>query len=304
MIKGMSYWSMKDGLANTHSIADALDQARAHGFGALELCIGATGVITPSTSEANCLAIRSLCESSGLVVETLASGMSWGVNPISNDPAVREKAIELHAAALQRAAWLGCEAMLFVPGVVVSPIASKEKVRYDHALTRCRHAVARLLEAAEKVHVDLCLENVWNGLFYSPIEFAQFIDSFASDRLGAYFDAGNLMGVHQHPPHWIELLGSRIKRVHIKDFKNEFGWQGRYTFCGIGEGDVPWAETFSALRAVGYDGTVIAEVLPWNDKLLATTSAAMDRLPVQWTKYTAPATVTGATFRKSTPAPQ
>jgi hexulose-6-phosphate isomerase len=211
-------------------------------------------------------------------METLASGMTWGCNPVSNDPAVRKQAVELNARALQRAAWLGCEALLFVPGVVTSPIAPDEKVRYDHALERCREAVTELLKTAEQVGVDLCLENVWNGMFYSPVELAAFVDSFDSERLGVYFDVGNVLGYHQYPPHWIELLGSRIKRVHIKDFKHEFDWNGKYSFCPLGEGDVPWEASIEALRKVGYDKTIVAEMLPYSPGHLAHTSAAMDRI--------------------------
>ena len=276
MIKTISYWSMPDGLANTHPIGDVLARAEAAGFAGLELAVGPQGVITPSTTEAECAAIRKAIDGSGLVVETLASGMSWGFNPTSNDPAVRAKSIELHAAALQRAAWLGCRAMLFVPGVVTSPIVPDEKVRYDHAVERAGEAVTRLLAVAERVGVDLCVENVWNGMFYSPLEYAAFIDSIGSPRVGSYFDVGNLLGYHQYPPHWIELLGKRIRRVHIKDFKTSVGTLAG--FCDLLEGDVPWQETMAALRQIGYDGTVEAEMLPHRQGLLEETSAAMDAI--------------------------
>jgi L-ribulose-5-phosphate 3-epimerase len=275
MIKAISYWAMKDGLAGTHPIDDALATAKAAGYTGLELCIGTEGVLSTETSQADCEIIQSQIQASGIAVETAAAGLSWGVNPTSNDPAVRKQSIELHAKALQRAAWIGAKAMLMVPGVVKSPI-SADIVRYDHALERCREAVTQLLETAEEVGVDLCLENVWNGLFYSPVEFADFIDSFGSDRLGVYFDVGNVLGYHQHPPHWIELLGKRIKRVHIKDYTENFNWTGGYTFCGLGAGQVPWPETMAALREIGYDRTLVAEMLPWDSSLLARTSAAMD----------------------------
>jgi len=276
MIKSISYWSMKEGLSNNHPIGDALAAAKDAGFEGLELCIGLEGVLTPETSQADCEGIRKQINSAGLTVETLASGMSWVFNPASNEAAVRSKAIELHAAALQRAAWLGCEAMLFVPGVVKSPVVPGELVRYDLAIERARAAVQHLLEAAETLNVDLCVENVWSGLFYSPLEFAQFIDSFGSDRLGVYFDAGNLLGHHQHPPHWIELLGERIKRVHVKEFKEAVG--SIEGFCDLLEGDMPWPETMAALRQIGYDKTIVAEMIPWNDGLLERTSAAMDKI--------------------------
>ncbi len=277
MIKCISYWAMKDGLAGTHPVDDALKTAKQAGFAGIELCIAPEGALNVNTSQSDCERIRAQADKLGLVVETLASGMSWGFNPTSDDPAIRRKAVDLHAAALQRAAWLGCKAMLFVPGVVKTPLCP-DLIRYDVAVDRAREATKRLLDVAEKVGVDLCLENVWNGLFYSPLEFRDFVDSFKSSRCAIYFDVGNLMGYHQHPPHWIELLGQRIRRVHIKDYSENFNFLGAYSFCALGAGQVPWAEIMKALRAVGYDSTLVAEMMPWDPSLLARTSTAMDTI--------------------------
>jgi L-ribulose-5-phosphate 3-epimerase len=278
MIKCMHYWSTPDGLANTQPIEDAISLAREHDFAGIELGIGPEGALTTTSSEQDCAAIRRQLDDAGLVCQTLASGMSWGASPTSDDADVRQQAIDLHAEALRRAAWLGCEAMLMVPGVVTSPIAPEQCVRYDVAIQRCREAVERLLVVAEEVGVDLCLENVWNGMLLSPPEWIDFLDSFGSERLGMYFDAGNLLGYHQHPPHWAELLGSRIKRVHLKDFKLNFDWKGSFEFSRLGEGDVPLAQTIAALRSIGYDKTIVAEMLPYSDGLLEHTSRAMDEL--------------------------
>jgi L-ribulose-5-phosphate 3-epimerase len=273
MIKAISYWSMKEGLAGTHPIKDALQTAKKEGFAGLELAISTSGELTIETSQQRCAEIQREIEAADVIVETVASGMSWGTNPTSDDAPLRQRAVEQNAAALQRAAWLGAQAVLFVPGVVKSPIA-KDVIRYDVALERAREAVKRLLDTAERVGVDLCVENVWNGMFYSPAELADFVDSFGSGRLGVYFDVGNVLGYHQHPPHWIEMLGKRIRRVHIKDFKQNVGTLAG--FCDLMAGDVPWPETMAALRAVGYDRTVVAEMMPWDPALLSRTSAAMD----------------------------
>jgi len=279
MLKAISYWSLKDGLAGTQPLDTAgLAEAKSAGFDMLEPAIGTEGVLTVQSDRDACESIRAAVEVAGFEMETLASGMTWGCNPISNDADVRRKAVALNKKALERASWLGCEALLFVPGVVTSPICPDEHIRTDHALERCRECVLELLETAEQVGVDLCLENVWNGFFYSPVELASFIDSFGSKRLGVYFDVGNVLGYHQYPPHWIELLGSRIKRVHIKDFRHEFDWNGKYSFCRLGEGDVPWKESIAALKAIGYDKTVVAEMLPYDPELLEHTSQAMDRI--------------------------
>jgi hexulose-6-phosphate isomerase len=129
---------------------------------------------------------------------------------------------------------------------------------------------------AEKMGVELCIENVWNGLLPSPLELAAFVDSFKSEKVGIYFDVGNGLNYHQHPPHWIEILGKRIKRVHFKDFKTSVG--NMSGFCDLMEGDVPWQDTINALKAVGYNKTVVAEMIPSNNEILAKASKAMDKL--------------------------
>jgi len=277
LIKGISYLSFENGLSNNESIESALSQTKNNGFDALELSVSSEGVINTNTSKAECEIIRKKIEDSGIFVDSIATGMSWGVSPTSNDRSIREKSIKLHQDALKVASFLDCKALLFVPGVVKSPI-STDIVRYDKALDRLREAINQMLPIAEDLNVDLCMENVWNGFFYSPIELRDFVDSFDSDRLGVYLDIGNLIGYQQYPPHWVELLNSRIKRVQIKDFQENFDWTGSFSFCDIGAGDVPWKETIEALNAIQYKSTIIAEMLPWDETILSRTSAAMDQL--------------------------
>ncbi len=276
MIKGISYLSFENGLANNESIESALSQTKSNGFDALELSVSSVGVINTDTSKAECEIIRKKIDDSGIFVDSIATGMSWGVSPTSDDESIRKKSISLHQDALKVSSYLDCKALLFVPGVVKSPI-SPEIVRYDRALDRLREAIHQMLPIAEDLNVDLCMENVWNGFFYSPIELRDFVDSFDSEKLGVYLDIGNLIGYQQYPPHWIELLNSRIKRVQIKDFKENFDWTGSYSFCDIGAGDVPWNETITALNSIQYESTIIAEMLPWDETILSRTSLAMDQ---------------------------
>jgi len=277
LIKGISYLSFENGLSNTESIDSALTQTKSNGFDALELSVSSEGVINTNTSKAECEIIRKKINDSGVFVDSIATGMSWGVSPTSDDESIRKQSISLHQDAIKVASYLDCKALLFVPGVVKSPI-SPEIVRYDRAVDRLREAINQWLPIAEDLNIDLCMENVWNGFFYSPIELRDFVDSFNSDRLGIYLDIGNLIGYQQYPPHWVELLNSRIKRVQIKDFQENFDWTGSFSFCDIGAGDVPWSETIAALNSIQYKSTIIAEMLPWDETILSRTSVAMDQI--------------------------
>ena len=278
MIKSISYWSIDRGAGGAERpIDEAVVLARDAGFQGIELAVAPTGVLSVATDQRTCERYRALVEEHGLLLQTVAAGLAWGTSP--NDPreAVRRKSIEMHAAALQRAAWLGAKAMLMVPGAVTIPWdPNYAPVRYDHAVEWSREAVKQLAVVAERVGVDLCVENVWNGMFYSPLEFAHFIDSIGSARVGAYFDVGNVLGYHQHPPHWIEILGPRIRRVHIKDFKKSVG--NLSGFCDLLAGDMPWKETITALRGIGYDKTIVAEMMPPDPTLLQRTKAALDKI--------------------------
>jgi hexulose-6-phosphate isomerase len=273
----ISYWSIAGGLENTRPIAEAMDEAMAAGFDGIELAVAETGVLTPATDQRTCESIRDLARAKGLALETVATGIAWGCSPTHPDAAVRERSLKLHAEALQRVAWVGAKAMLYVPGAVAIPWdPTYGTVPYDQAYAWAKEGIARLAGVAERVGVDLCVENVWNGLFYSPLEFAGLIDAIGSPRVGVYFDCGNVLGYHQHPPSWIRILGKRIRRVHVKDFKKSVGTLAG--FCDLLEGDVPFAETMTALREVGYDATVVAEMMPPRADLLAKTSAAMRRI--------------------------
>ena len=277
MIKGISYLSFENGLSNNESIESALIQTQSNGFEALELSVSNEGVINTNLSESECSAIRQKINDSGVFVDSIATGMSWGISPTSDDAGVRKNSIKLHQDAIKVASHLDCKALLFVPGVVKSPI-SPEIVRYDRALDRLREAINQMLPIAEDLDVDLCMENVWNGFFYSPIELRDFVDSFESNKLGVYLDIGNLIGYQQYPPHWVELLNSRIKRIQIKDFQENFDWTGSFSFCDIGTGDVPWKETISALKSIQYKSNIIAEMLPWDETILSRTSTALDQI--------------------------
>jgi hexulose-6-phosphate isomerase len=277
MKRCISYWSVAGGLANTRPIDEAMTEAKAAGFDGIELAIGTEGVLHTQSDRATCASYRTLAEKHGLALETVAAGLAWGCSPTDPSEATRKKSIQLHTDALQRAAWLGVKSMLMVPGAVTIPWEPNYgPVKYDQAVEWARQAAQQLAPVAERVGVELCLENVWNGMFYSPLEFAAFVDSVGSRMVAAYFDVGNVLGYHQHPPHWIEILGPRIRRVHIKDFKRSVG--NLSGFCDLLAGDVPWPATIEALRRIGYDKTIVAEMMPPDATLLTRTKAAMDKI--------------------------
>ncbi|RPJ45010.1 MAG: sugar phosphate isomerase/epimerase, partial [Chloroflexi bacterium] len=108
--------------------------------------------------------------------------------------------------------------------------------------------------------VTICIENVWNKFLLSPLEMKGFIDSFGSPCVGSYFDVGNVL-LTGYPDQWIRILGPRIRRVHIKDFKKSVGTAAG--FCDLLEGDVDFDAVKKALSGIQYSGYVTAEIIPY-----------------------------------------
>ena len=271
-----SYWIFDGGLDGSLPIKSAMEQASKMGFEGIELGIASQGVLTHNTSQAECEEIVREAEKHGLEISGVASGESWTTSPTANDEDVRKKIIDFTQKALQVSHWLGSDAYLFVPGAVeVFFLPDAEVIPYDVCYQRASEAISQLVPVAEKLGVAIAVENVWNKFLLSPLEMREFIDNFNTSQVGVYFDVGNVL-LTGYPDQWIRILGSRIKRVHIKDFKLSVG--NADGFVDLLEGDVDFEAVKQALSEINYDGYVTAEMIPFTPGRPEKTAAAMKKI--------------------------
>jgi L-ribulose-5-phosphate 3-epimerase len=253
------------------------------GFEGFEPELAESGAICLGSGADELSAAKMLAENHGLTLSGLATGLYWGANAASNDPAVRQRAADILHRQIECAAALGIDAVLVVPGAVgVDFIPDAEVVPYDTAYERARAFVQNALPAAERHRVCIAIENVWNKFLLSPLEMRDFIDSFQSEWVGSYLDVGNALATG-YPEHWIRILGHRIKRVHFKDYRRAVGSVAG--FVDLLSGDVRWPAVMRELRAIGYSGWVAAEMIPpvpfykySPEILIQNTSRAMDAI--------------------------
>lgn len=277
MKKSVSIWSFPAAM----TLGDKLRLAREAGFDGFEIDLSEDGPLTLQSTQQEIAALRSLAEKSGVELSGLATGLYWGANAASEDPAVRARAEAIGRKQIETAHALGLDAILVVPGTVGADfIPNCEVVPYDKAWQRATEFVRAVLPVAERCEVRICIENVWNKFLLSPMEMRQFIAQFESEWVGSYFDVGNTLAFG-YPEHWISVLGQQIRRVHLKDYRRAVG--GVDGFVEILSGDVNWPAVMSGLRAIGYDGWLTAEMIPpvpfykfAPEVLLFNTSRAMD----------------------------
>ena len=271
-----SYWMFEGGLEATKAIVEAMQEAKELGFDAIELAVAGKGVLTHNATQSQCEDIIDAAQKIDIEISSVASGESWTCSPTANDPEHRAKIIDFTSKALQITKWLGSDAYLFVPGAVdVFFLPDAEVIDYDVCYERAGEAVRQLLPAAEQTGVAICIENVWNKFLLSPLEMRDFIDSFDSEMVGAYFDVGNVL-LTGYPDQWIRILGKRIKRVHVKDFKLSAGTAAG--FVDLLEGNVDFEAVKKALGRIGYDGYVTAELLPFEQGRPQKTAQAMKKI--------------------------
>ena len=127
----------------------------------------------------------------------------------------------------------------------------------NYATDISRRAVRSLIPVARKTGVVIALENVWNNLWVKPALFANFVASFKSPWVQAYFDIGNHVK-YAMPEEWIRALGKLIVKVHVKDFKLNPDGQGGQ-FVDIRDGSVDWPLVRKALDRIGYNGWMTIE---------------------------------------------
>jgi hexulose-6-phosphate isomerase len=260
MKKAINYWSFPGGLQATKDVRECMREAKELGFDAVELCLSEKGEVSLESDMRGLEELRGYAQKVGIEISSLATGLLWSSSLTSGDPAIRAKALGIVRKQIEVASALGTDAILVIPGAVdVFFVPGGEVVQYDVVYGRLRGAVQDLLPHAEKYGVTIGLENVWNRFFLSPLEVRDFVDHFKSRYVGLFFDTGNVMPFG-HPEQWIGIMGNRIKRVHVKDFRRAVGTiEG---FVDLLEGDVNWPVVVKALAEVGYDRYLIAEMIP------------------------------------------
>ena len=194
-------------------------------------------------------------EATGLIISSVCDSLHREFPFSHPDPKAREKGVEGLKVALEDAKIYDTDTVLFISGYV------NERVSYDDCWNRSVAEMKKAIPTAEKLNVNIAIENVWNNFLLSPLEMARYIDEFESPMVRAFFDCGNVVEFGW-PEQWINILDKRIARIHIKEYSREIaGKQGKWKGFGVKlqEGDVNWPVVVQALDSIGYTGWATIE---------------------------------------------
>lgn len=276
MKKGISIWSFPAG-----TLRESFALAKDAGFDGVEVALDeGNAEINLTSGERELLAVKQQAQDAGIQLYSVACGLYWNYWLNSPDEAERTKAKDIVKKQLETAAILGCESILVIPGCVNAEFAAPGRViDYAEAYERSLQSLMEVKAYAEECKVEIALENVWNKFLLSPMEMRDFIDKFDSVYVGSYLDIGNVLA-NGFPEQWVRILGSRIKKIHFKDYRIDAG--GLHGFVDLLAGDVNYPAVMEALNEIGYDGWVSAEMIPnykyHTETIIYNTSKAMDAI--------------------------
>jgi len=258
----------------SYDVRDALEASKRLGFDSIELCLtagkggadSAGGGVTDAldissyfnrllnvdSSEQDMCELKNMADDIGIRVGSIGGIVSFSIYPLNSpDEAVAQKSMDAVKKMLDAARILGADTALVIAGMVTPDM------RYEWAYETAQKRVAEL--AAYAPEINLGIENVWNGMLYSPLELNRFVDETGCDNVGIYFDIANARRFGS-PENWIRCMGKRIKSFHCKDYRMSL--DNINAFTNILDGDVNYPECIKAIREIGYDGDLVVELAP------------------------------------------
>ncbi len=120
-------------------------------------------------------------------------------------------------------------------------------------------SLARLADAAKEYGITLCLENV-SWCKSANVYYLKKVAEQLGEKIGFTLDLKQALRVNAPVRDYINVMGSRIKNIHVSDHDAE-------NMCMLpGAGDFNFRGFFDDVGRVGYNGDIIIEVYSNNYK--------------------------------------
>lgn len=199
--------------------------------------------------------IRENFEKESVKIHILGCYMDLG-NP---DDSVRKGAVETFCRCLAFNRILGATV---VGTETAYPRLSEEEKRIWHPYMM--DSLARLVEEAERLEVDMAIEPVYWHPLKDLETTARVFETMKSSRLHMIFDPANVLedtriDQDAYWKEWLNVLGDKIAAVHMKDFIEGPG--NEYCPVCLGDGVMQYAEIIRWLKANKPDIVIVREEL-------------------------------------------
>ena len=190
----------------------------------------------------------------GLQAASVCDHIHWTKPLSAPDEATRKLGLDGLIQSLQDAHAYGAGSVLLVPGI------ARDGVSYEQCWERSIVEIKKAIPVAKDLGVKISIENVGNNFITKPEQAMAYLDAINSEWVGWHFDIGNVGRTQGPAERWIEVLGKRIVRIHVKDFTTKPAASGaRGERPKLLDGETNWPAVMNALDRAGYQGWAISE---------------------------------------------
>ena len=184
--KGFMFSTFRSTPGKTQTLREKFQMLKDAGFHGLEIQSG--------NSQTEVLAAR---DAAGLEIPSVLLATHW-THPFSDpNPSKQQTSVDALKIALRDAKAYGAKSVLTVPAVV------NKTTSYTEAWQRSLAEIGKCVPLAEELGVAIAIENVWNEFLLSPLEAAQYCDSFKSPMVRWHFDVGNVINTG-YAEQWVQ----------------------------------------------------------------------------------------------------
>jgi L-ribulose-5-phosphate 3-epimerase len=199
----------------------------------------------------------------GLKAASVCDHIHWQKTLSSPSENVRKDGLNGLITSLEDAKAYGASSVLLVPGVVKVPGSDRGDSTYQECWDRSIAEIRKAIPVARDLGVKIAIENVGNNFINTPEQGLQYLDAINSEWVGFHFDIGN-HGRLGPPERWVQVLGKRILKIHVKEFTAAPAGSDSKAKAGrdrpkLMDGDNNWKAIMAALDSVGYTGWGISE---------------------------------------------
>ena len=238
------------------SFGQGLELMKQAGYDGIELWLARRPWFPLEIEDRNVLELLRKIRNAGLEVSNVSDGLLRRYPLAARDPKIRAQAFHVVERQLETAHLLGASAILTITGTV------SDEMPYNELYRRLQDSLQQLAPKAQAAGVKIGVENgnSEDHFLLSPREFNQFLVEINNPWVGIHLDLGNIHDTG-FAEQWVEMLGPRITRMHVKDVMRHRGrCDDDSVYTNLFLGDNNWPAIHNAIKKVGYDGWLVAEM--------------------------------------------
>jgi len=190
------------------------------------------------------------------------------INLGSSVTEMREHSCAMMTAAMRLAADWGAMGIVINPGKANPVLPSPSEQLADWF----RRSLDALVPEAERWNVQLIVKNHPLSYLHRAADLVSFFDGYGWERIGIGYDFANGYFGREDPREALQVLNSRIKLIYAADSGLD-----EFRHDPVGADAVPFNDIAETLRASGYRGDTVLEIIADDsDRALAASVAQLE----------------------------